>query len=127
MTDRDLLQAARRAADAAYARYSGFRVGAAVRCGDGRIVTGCNIENASYGLSICAERVAVFAAVAAGARRLQALALSCPDAPPRQPIVPCGACCQVLTEFADPGLAILVEGRDPTTLAALFPEPFRLA
>jgi cytidine deaminase len=101
MKEDELLLAARRAADAAYAPYSRFRVGAALLCDDGRVVTGCNVENAFYGLSICAERVAVFAAIALGARHFRALALSCPDGQPRQPVVPCGACRQVLAEFAE--------------------------
>lgn len=126
MTENELLLAARQAADAAYAPYSRFRVGAALLCDDGRVVVGCNVENASYGLSICAERAAVFAAIATGARRFRALALSCPDAAPGQPVVPCGACRQVLAEFADPTLVVMVEGSDSTTLAALFPAPFRL-
>jgi cytidine deaminase len=124
--ENQLLLAARRAADAAYAPYSRFRVGAALLCDDGRVVIGCNVENASYGLSICAERAAVFSAIAGGARRFRALALSCPDAARGQPVVPCGACRQVLAEFADHTLVVMVEGTDRTTLGALFPTPFRL-
>jgi cytidine deaminase len=94
----ELIAAARQARESAYAPYSGdFKVGAAVLTADGRIFTGCNIENASFGASICAERVAIFAAVAAGRRQLQALAVIA-DTP--QPIAPCGLCRQVLMEFA---------------------------
>ena len=92
-----LLQSAKSARDAAYAPYSNFKVGAAVLAGDGRIFTGCNIENASFGASMCAERVAIFAAVAAGQRQIQALAVIA-DTP--QPVIPCGLCLQVLAEFS---------------------------
>ena len=126
MTDDELLLAARQSAHAAYAPYSGFRVGAALLCDDGRVITGCNVENASYGLSICAERAAVFAAVAAGAQRFRAIALSCLSTEPREPLVPCGACRQVLSEFVDRDLTVIREGGDRTSLAALFPAPFRL-
>jgi cytidine deaminase len=91
-----LRDAAAQAQTQAYAPYSQFRVGAALLTDDGRIVSGCNVENASYGLCICAERNAVFAAIASGARAFQALAvISSAD----DPVTPCGACRQVLAEF----------------------------
>ena len=91
-----LLAAARDASGNAYAPYSRFPVGAAVLADDGRIFSGANIENASYGLTSCAERNAIFAAVFAGARRLVAVAIHTPtDAP----TAPCGACRQVIFEF----------------------------
>jgi cytidine deaminase len=93
-----LLSAAWQVRENAYAPYSGFPVGAAVLDEDGRIFTGCNVENISFGLTLCAERVAVFAAVAAGARRFKALAVVSDS---RQPISPCGACRQVLAEFCE--------------------------
>ncbi len=93
--DQALIEAARQAQQRAYAPYSGYAVGAAVRTTDGRLFTGCNIENASYGLSVCAERVAVFRAVADGARSIQAVAVVTQDG-----ATPCGACRQVLMEFA---------------------------
>ena len=91
-----LLDQARRAREAAYAPYSNFKVGAAVLTAAGEIFSGCNIENASLGATICAERVAIFTAVAAGCRALTALAVIA-DTP--DPVAPCGLCCQVLAEF----------------------------
>src|SRR5206468_4728052 len=79
----------------AYAKYSQFAVGAAVLAGDGRVFTGCNVENSSYGLTICAERAAVFAAIAAGQQRFELLAVATTGG-----ATPCGACRQVLAEFA---------------------------
>ena len=125
----DLLAAARAARAAAYVPYSHFPVGAAVRADDGRIFSGCNIENASYGLTICAERVALFSAVAAGARRIAAVAVV---AGAGEPAMPCGACRQTLAEFG-PAMTVTLAGADPTaapvhtTLAAIFPHPFILA
>ena len=107
----------------AYAPYSDFRVGAAVRAGE-RIYTGANVENASYGLTICAERAAVFAAVAAGERRIEAVAIVT-DTP--EPTPPCGACRQVLREFGlrIPIVSVTVGGRRAEyTLDELLPESF---
>ena len=91
-----LLAASLEALDNAYAPYSKFKVGAAVETVDGEIFTGCNIENASYGLTCCAERNAVFAAVCSGVRRFKTL---CVVADTDEPVAPCGACRQVLAEF----------------------------
>ena len=91
-----LMEAAMRAADNAYAPYSNFPVGAAVLTGDGTIVTGCNVENASYPLTSCAERVAIGAAVAGGARTIQAVAVYAPRV---ETVTPCGACRQIINEF----------------------------
>ena len=91
-----LLAAAQAARDNAYAPYSKFKVGAAAETVDGEIFTGCNIENASYGLTCCAERNAVFAAVCSGVRRFKTL---CVVADTDEPVAPCGACRQVLAEF----------------------------
>lgn len=119
-----LVRAARAARRRAYAPYSGFRVGAAVRAAD-RTFAAANVENASYGLSVCAERNAVAAAVAAGARRLEAVAVASGTRPPTPP---CGACLQVLAEFAGPGLPVLLAGaggsRLETTLGELLPRAF---
>jgi cytidine deaminase len=94
----DLVQAARAARASAYAPYSRYRVGAAVLTASGRIFSGCNIENASYGLTVCAERVAVWSAVAAGEHTVVAVAVATHNG-----ATPCGACRQVLAEFAPAG------------------------
>jgi homotetrameric cytidine deaminase len=127
----ELLRAAREAAARAWAPYSGYRVGAAIRTRKGEVVSGCNVENASYGLSICAERNAVFAARARGLLDPQdapiaAIAVHAQD---RATPWPCGACRQVLLEFASPDVPVLVdaaEGVVETTLGALLPHAFRL-
>lgn len=100
-----LYQMARRAADNAYAPYSRFRVGAALLCSDGTVVTGANIENRSFGLTICAERSATVAAVSSGRRDFKALAVCTIDA--EKPVSPCGACRQVISEFAAPDMPVV--------------------
>lgn len=125
----ELIAAARAAFKLAYAPYSRYSVGAALRTDDGRIFTGCNVENCSYGLSICAERNAVFAAVAAGSREFEALALVV-DA--EHPTTPCGACRQVLAEFcADdfPIYTVILKRDDELVLhrlGELLPHSFEL-
>jgi cytidine deaminase len=101
---RELLVRARAAANQAYVPYSGFPVGAAALTADGSIYTGCNVENASYGLTICAERVALTAAVSSGHREIVAIAVSAPKVPRT---TPCGACRQFLNEFR-PALSDMV-------------------
>jgi len=126
--DQRLLQKARDAARAAYAKYSDFRVGAAVRVDD-TIYVGCNIENASFGLTVCAERVAIFTAVAAGARHIDALALAFIDAADGGPVaalMPCGACRQVMAEFGSSKLPVYVDGVGTFTLGELLPNAFTL-
>ena len=91
-----LIQAAKQARENAHAPYSGFFVGAALLCADGSIFTGCNVENLSFGLTMCAERVAVGAAVAAGKKDFRCIAIV---ADSDEVISPCGACRQVLAEF----------------------------
>ena len=103
-----LVNAACEARELSYSPYSGFRVGAALLCADGRVVIGTNVENASLGLSICAERAAVVRAVSEGRRDYRAIAI-CADGV--VPTPPCGACRQVLLEFA-PGAKVLIAGED---------------
>ena len=124
-----LLAEARMHGERAYVPYSSFRVGAAVLTVDGSSVGGCNVENASYGLAVCAERIAMFAAVAAGHRDLVALAVSCLDGDPDAPetLVPCGACRQVMVELLRPDAAIVIDGVGTLTLDELLPNAFRLA
>lgn len=123
--DLDVLKtAALGAMERAYAPYSRFRVGAALRCEDGTIVTGCNVENASYPAGICAERAAVGAAVALGHRRFIGVVVATERG---EPAPPCGICRQVLAEFA-PALAVVsvtAEGEEREwSLATLLPSPF---
>jgi cytidine deaminase len=114
-----LVTVAWQARDAAYAPYSNFAVGAALLATDGRIFLGCNVENISYGLTNCAERVAIGAAVAAGAREFLAVAVV---ADTRVPISPCGACRQVLAEFNVPRVMLANRGeRLEFSLERLFP------
>jgi len=119
-----LLEAALTARERAYAPYSDFKVGAAVRDENGRLFTGCNVESASYGLSICAERVAVFKALSEGAARLVRIAVVA-DTAVLTP--PCGACRQILWEFcrdAELLLANLAGQEETTTVRQIFPRPF---
>lgn len=115
---------AARAMEAAYAPYSGFRVGAALLAADGVIATGCNVENASYPAGVCAERVALGAAVAQGRREFLALAIATEA---QEPTPPCGVCRQALVEFA-PDLVVLSVTRDGRearwTLQELLPHAF---
>jgi cytidine deaminase len=130
MFDKDLIQklleCARQAREAAYAPYSGdFKVGAAVLTADGRIFAGCNVENASFGAAICAERVAIFSAVAAGQRNFTALAVI---ADTTQPTAPCGLCRQVLIEFSPACQVIMANVKGEyqiLTLEQLLPSAFK--
>lgn len=126
INSQQLLTAAEVASHQAYAPYSKFAVGAAVLADDGRVFTGVNVENASYGLTICAERSAVFTAVAAGAKRLVAVAIYTPTP---KPASPCGACRQVLAEFAA-GMQVYLgcQGDEVAeyTLDELLPQQFKL-
>ena len=130
MKTEELLALARRARENAYAPYSGFTVGAALLSRDGGVFLGCNLENASYSLTLCAERAAIASAVSLGVREFERLALvggpagaapvSCP---------PCGACLQVLTELCSPDFSVAWESGGVLTerrLCELLPSAFRL-
>lgn len=121
---KDLVARAAEARAHAYAPYSAYPVGAAVVAGSGRVFTGANVENASFGLTVCAERAAVLAAVSAGERTIEALAVVTEDG-----AAPCGACRQVLLEFVSgEGMPVYLATPDgatrETTMATLLPHPF---
>jgi cytidine deaminase len=120
----ELVAAARRAREHAHAPFSHFKVGAALETADGTIVTGCNVENATYGLTICAERVAMFKAISEGHRSFTRIAVV---ADTGEPTPPCGACRQILWEFGgdlEVVLANLREEKGIHRLKALLPLPF---
>jgi cytidine deaminase len=121
-----LAEAAKAASSHAYSPYSHFRVGAAVMTVNGAVASGCNVENASYGLTMCAERNAVFRAIADGAAAIVAVALYTPTA---QPVTPCGACRQVIAEFGrDARIRAYCDGPEMVefTMEALLPAAFAL-
>lgn len=121
--DDKLFAAARDAAERSYSPYSKFRVGAAILCADGSIATGANVENRSYGLTICAERSAVVSAISAGQKDFKAIAIATPDS--SYPVSPCGACRQVLSEFLPASASVQFgstrENRVSCTIGDLFP------
>src|SRR5947209_8838825 len=120
----EMMQLARASSQRAYCPYSRFPVGAALLTADGRLFAGCNVENASYGLTVCAERNAVFQAVAAGARVVRAIVVYTPTPVPS---APCGACRQVLSEFGPDAVVICVcdgPGVLECRLADLLPQSF---
>lgn len=123
---RRLIREARRAENNAYAPYSGFKVGAALLCGDNSIYRGCNVENASYGATVCAERNALFAAVADGQRDFKALAVVCSG---EDFAYPCGICRQVISELAGGARIILENSRNEIKeydIEELLPDSFYL-
>lgn len=105
MGEREILEILEKVIVNSYSPYSGFRVASAVVCDDGRVYTGVNVENSSYGLSMCAERVAVFKAVSEGCRRISRVYVTSDH---DKPIPPCGACLQVISEFSPEGSAEIV-------------------
>jgi cytidine deaminase len=121
----NLIEAARAAQNVAYAPYSDYQVGCALETVDGECVTGCNIENASYGATLCAERVALFKAVSEGKRRFRRIVI-CTNA--ATPATPCGLCRQALSEFCSPDLEIILVGANDQQrrffFKDLFPHPF---
>ena len=129
MTDAELLALAREARKNAYAPYSGFAVGAALLTKSGKVYSGCNIENASFSPTVCAERVALFKAVSDGERDFCALAVVGGRGKTLSPdVTPCGVCRQALAEFCEGFFRILTEDRDGNpilrTLSDLLPSPF---
>jgi cytidine deaminase len=119
-----LVELAHRAREKAYAPYSNFRVGAALLAESGRVYLGCNVENRSYYMTVCAERNAVAAAVCGGERKFVAIAISSESSPPASP---CGACRQVLSEFSSDLRVIMVNEKGEkkvSTIRELLPEPF---
>jgi len=119
-----LLAAARAARENAHAPYSNFRVGAALRAKSGQIYTGCNVENSTYGLTVCAERVAIFKAISEGERGFDAIAVVT-DTEKLTP--PCGACRQIIWEFCGDVPVIIgnLKGKSEThKMSSLFPQPF---
>lgn len=128
MSDEELLQKARDAAQNTYSPYSKFPVGAAVIGEDGELYLGCNIENASYGLTVCAERVAIFNAISAGNKRIKRLATSCLKGDKSLPnsLMSCGACRQVMSEFLEKDGKILVDGVGSFTMEEYLPLALKL-
>ncbi|MBL8516426.1 MAG: cytidine deaminase [Betaproteobacteria bacterium] len=129
MSESDLIAAAHAAREHAYARYSQFKVGAAVATQDGRIFAGCNVESASYGLTNCAERTALFSAIAAGVRA-DTFAMIAVVGNTDGPISPCGACRQVMFELGGASLPVVLTNLagdvERTTVGTLLPGAFRL-
>ncbi|MBZ5534453.1 MAG: cytidine deaminase [Acidobacteriia bacterium] len=124
ITIKKLVQLARESRERAHAPFSRFKVGAALAAGDGRIFTGCNVENATYGLTICAERVAIFKAVSEGAHRFQQIAVVTAS---KHLTPPCGACRQIIWEFCG-DIPVVLSNLDGKTeqfrMSELFPRPF---
>lgn len=126
MNPTDLIVAATQALENAHAPYSNYKVGAALLCADGSIFKGCNVENASFGLTNCAERTALFSAIAAGQTEFTAIAIAASGEPAP---FPCGACRQVLAEFCDPDFPVYIkqsEGYESIPLGELLPHSFEL-
>jgi len=121
----ELLKLARQAAQNAYSPYSGYKVGSAVLANDGRVFSGCNVENASYSLTLCAERNAIFSAVAAGCRSFEAIAIYVDS---EDVFPPCGACRQVIHEFGETMVVIYANRSSihKTDISELLPGAFKL-
>lgn len=126
MTNDELLRLANDAAKHSYSKYSGFSVGAALLTAEGKIFTGCNIENSSFSLTNCAERTAVFKAVSEGYTQFRAIAIvGGADGDMSKPCIPCGACLQVLSEFCDDQMKIILTDGE-YGLADFLPNRFKL-
>ena len=132
MTERELCNLAIQARENAYAPYSGFRVGAALLCADGQVFTGCNVENAAFSPTVCAERTALFKAVSEGNREFVMLAVAGGKGETLSPATPpCGVCRQALSEFCAPSMPVLLveseEAHTAVTLGDLLPYAFSAA
>ncbi|MCL5032263.1 MAG: cytidine deaminase [Thermotogae bacterium] len=125
MTVQELIKKAKEAKEKAYAPYSGFKVGAAVEAESGIIYTGCNVENSSFGLSMCAERIAIFKAISKGERKFKKIAVV---ANTKGPVSPCGACRQVMAEFGNFDVILANDDGEieQTTVDQLLPGAFDL-
>ena len=126
MDPNKLIWVAKKAMERAHAPYSNYKVGVVLLCSDGTVFKGCNIENASYGLTNCAERTAIFSAIASGKKEFKAIAIAASTKPVP---FPCGACRQVLAEFCKPDFPIYIAnegGYETTTLGELLPHAFDL-
>jgi cytidine deaminase len=121
---KDLIEIARTAKTNSYSPYSKFSVGAAVLAEDGKIYSGTNVENASYGLSLCAERVAIFNAISSGNKEIHVIAVTCPESPKVDSLMPCGACLQVIAEFSTTKTTIVVDHVGEFKLTGLLTKPF---
>ncbi len=115
----ELVKLALKAMENAYVPYSGFHVGAALFADNGRVYTGCNIENASYGATICAERTAIVKAISDGARKIRAIAITSDS---KEPTMPCGICRQTLGEFCVPDMPLYLSDREGRYLTYVFNE-----
>ncbi len=125
MTQQELVEIARQVRHHAHAPYSKFQVGAALECADGRVFTGCNVENSSYGLSMCAERVAIFKAISEGLRDFKRIAVI---ADTHLPVRPCGACRQVISDLFPKDAEVILSNLQGdiavTKISELLPAPF---
>lgn len=130
MTNRELIKSALAARENSHSPYSEFRVGAALLCADGKVYTGCNIENASYSATVCAERTAIFKAVSEGCRDFSAIAIVGGNSDKMTMAYPCGVCRQVMSEFCKKDFRIIVaeseEKYEEYTLGELLPKSFGL-
>ncbi|NLM75964.1 MAG: cytidine deaminase [Clostridiaceae bacterium] len=127
MTPDDLIQMALKVKNNAYAPYSGFKVGAALICDDGRVYTGCNVENLSYGATICAERTAIVKAVSCGSRKIRSVAVISDS---QTYTIPCAICLQVMSEFCNPDTKLYLANKNGQyveyTFKELLPHSFKL-
>lgn len=125
VTNQELIEFARQAREQAHAPFSNFKVGAALECSDGQIITGCNVENSSYGLSMCAERVAIFKAISEGFHSFKRIAVI---ADTHSPVRPCGACRQVISDLFPLNTEVLMANlngeTEITSIHELLPAPF---